>query len=131
MRIVGFRALVISISPSAMCIPESRGAASARAARGYAWQSEDGPSTQGYEAAIRKCTKAIIGYSGGADVDFVRGMILHHQGAIDMAKVELEYMKDPELRKLAEGIVAAQEKRDRDDADRAQGPRVIKVASGS
>jgi uncharacterized protein (DUF305 family) len=48
----------------------------------------------------------MIGYSGDADVDFVRGMIPHHQGAIDMAKVELEYMKDPEL---AEGIVAPQE----------------------
>jgi uncharacterized protein (DUF305 family) len=48
-------------------------------------------------------------YSGDADVDFVRGIIPHDQRAIDMAKVELEYMKDPDLRKLAEGIVAAQE----------------------
>jgi len=36
-------------------------------------------------------------------------MIPHHQGAIDMPKVELKYGKDPELRKLAEGIVAAEE----------------------
>lgn len=49
----------------------------------------------------------MTGYSADADVDFVRGMISHHQGTIDM--VELEYMKGPELRKLAEGIVAAQE----------------------
>jgi uncharacterized protein (DUF305 family) len=34
----------------------------------------------------------------------------HHQGAIDMAKVELQYGKDTELRQLATDIVEAQEK---------------------
>jgi uncharacterized protein (DUF305 family) len=36
-------------------------------------------------------------------------MIGHHQGAIDMAKVELAHGKDPELRRLAEDIIQAQE----------------------
>jgi uncharacterized protein (DUF305 family) len=44
------------------------------------------------------------------DVAFVCGMLPHHQGAIDMAKAELKYGKDPFTRKLAMGIIAAQEK---------------------
>ena len=48
--------------------------------------------------------------TGDADVDFVQGMIPHHQGAIDMAKVQLEKGTDPDIRKLCEGIIAAQEK---------------------
>jgi uncharacterized protein (DUF305 family) len=48
--------------------------------------------------------------TGKPDEDFVRMMIPHHQGAVDMAKVELEYGTDPELRQLASNIVAAQDK---------------------
>ena len=48
--------------------------------------------------------------TGKPDKDFVLMMIPHHQGAIDMAKVELQYGTDPEMRQLATDIVAAQEK---------------------
>ena len=51
----------------------------------------------------------MVPYTGDPDVDFVKGMIPHHQAAIDMAKIQLEFGKDPEMRKLAEAIIAAQE----------------------
>ena len=51
-----------------------------------------------------------VNYTGNADVDFLRGMIPHHQGAIDAAKIELAHGKDPAMRSLAESIIADQEK---------------------
>lgn len=48
--------------------------------------------------------------TGDPDTDFATMMIPHHQGAIDMAKAELEQGKDPEIRQLAEEIIAAQER---------------------
>jgi uncharacterized protein (DUF305 family) len=46
--------------------------------------------------------------TGDPDRDFAAMMIPHHQGAIDMAKVELQFGKNPVLRRLAQGIIVEQ-----------------------
>ena len=51
-----------------------------------------------------------MAFTGDADSDFVLHMIPNHQGAIDMARVELQYGRDPQIRKLAEKIIADQQK---------------------
>lgn len=75
-------------------------------------EAADAPASQAYRAAMDKMHSAMSAqeYTGNADVDFAVGMIPHHQAAIDMAKTVLEHGKDPEIRKLAEDIVAAQER---------------------
>lgn len=47
--------------------------------------------------------------SGDADLDFVKLMLPHHQAAIDMAKIQLMYGKDPQMRRLAQEIVTDQQ----------------------
>ena len=47
--------------------------------------------------------------SGDSDVDFVRLMLPHHQAAIDMAKIQLLYGKDPHMRRLAQEIITDQQ----------------------
>jgi uncharacterized protein (DUF305 family) len=47
--------------------------------------------------------------SGDADRDFAAMMIPHHQGAIDMAEAELRFGRDPQLRRLAQGIIVEQQ----------------------
>ena len=48
--------------------------------------------------------------SGDVDYDFAMMMRIHHQGALDMAKSELDNGKNPEMRTMAKKIVAAQKK---------------------
>lgn len=74
-------------------------------------KDSDAASTKAFKEAHMKMMHDMHqNFTGNADVDFMTGMIPHHQGAIDMAKVLVKYGKDAETRKLAEQIIADQEK---------------------
>lgn len=68
------------------------------------------PFAKDMDVSMKKMDKDMMGapMTGNVDHDFAAMMIPHHQGAIDMAKGELSYGKDPEMRELAKNIIAAQ-----------------------
>lgn len=68
------------------------------------------PQVEAYKKAMESMHHAMmVDYTGDADVDFVRGMIPHHQGAVDMAEIELKYGKNQEIHKLASDIINSQQ----------------------
>ncbi|KQP61617.1 DUF305 domain-containing protein [Methylobacterium sp. Leaf108] len=71
----------------------------------------DTASTLAYKAADMAMMHDMhVPYTGDPDVDFRTHMIPHHQGAIAMAKVALQHAKDPQTKRLAEQIIADQDK---------------------
>lgn len=71
-----------------------------------AWSDD---AARAFDSVMKKMHEAMMmDYAGDPDVHFIKSMIPHHQGAIDMAEIELKYGKDPEVRALAERIIKAQ-----------------------
>ncbi len=71
-----------------------------------------GPADQAFSAGMEHMQHDMAGaeMTGNPDRDFVAMMLPHHKGAVAMAKTELQYGKDPSLRKMARDIIASQER---------------------
>ncbi len=69
------------------------------------------PSWSAMSATMDKMHTAMAAVepSGNSDVNFVRLMLPHHQAAIEMAKTQLLYGKDPQMRRLAQEIITDQQ----------------------
>jgi len=72
-------------------------------------QTDASASTQAFAEANAVMHKGMdIAYTGDADIDFLKGMIAHHQGAVDMAQIQLKYGEDAQVKKLSRDIIRAQ-----------------------
>jgi uncharacterized protein (DUF305 family) len=72
---------------------------------------EEQPFLSENDAAMKKMMADMtITPTGDVDRDFVAMMVPHHQGAVDMAKAELKYGHNEQLRRLAQRIVTTQQR---------------------
>lgn len=73
-------------------------------------RGDTGPASQAFHAAIAQMHGEMTApFTGDADVDFTKRMIAHHQGAIEMAKAEVGFGKDPTAKAAAEQIIKTSE----------------------
>jgi uncharacterized protein (DUF305 family) len=112
-RLVQNRRLVTALC---VAVPFAFGCIAGRPAAAQQMQhqmdSMDNPADKAFLGAMRDMMMGMHKSmpTGDTDVDFVRMMLPHHQAAVDMAKAELQYGKDADLKVLATDIVAAQDR---------------------
>lgn len=95
------RELIYALSTAGLIVAGSIGSANG---------AELSPGSEALvEANVVMHEAMAIDMTGDVDVDFMRAMIPHHEGAVAMAKIVIESGNDPEVRKLAEEVVKAQE----------------------
>lgn len=111
---------VIPIEDATQSTPETSESTDEMDAHGGHGMSESGDATDKAEMTdmLKDYTKAMtsmhnemmvgMGYND-PDTAFAKGMLGHHRGAIDMAKIELKYGTDEAMRKLAQDIIDAQQ----------------------
>ena len=95
--------VLLFVLTSTVPMPARQSPAQGQRDGGSAWPELE----QGIEkmhAGMRSITP-----TGDNDVDFVKLMLPHHQAAIDMAKTELMYGKDPQMHRLAQEIITDQQ----------------------
>lgn len=67
------------------------------------------PSQQAFAEVNDRMHAAMADIPADADEAFMRGMLAHHRGAVEMAQVELQHGRDAKARDLARRIIAAQQ----------------------
>jgi uncharacterized protein (DUF305 family) len=61
------------------------------------------------ESMMRMHKAMVVSPTGNIDADFVAMMVPHHQGAIDMARIQLRYGHNEQLRRIAQEIIVDQQ----------------------
>ncbi|MEO5948735.1 MAG: DUF305 domain-containing protein [Chitinophagaceae bacterium] len=72
------------------------------------YKSSAGDNSMKLMESMKSMSEDDMKMSGDTDKDFVMMMIPHHEGAIEMSEVEIKYGSDPEIKKMAQGIIDKQ-----------------------
>src|SRR5438309_7082511 len=102
-RMLGFLLLILGVGALGACVQAESNSKDSQLTTDPAWSELIGSMDK-----MHMAMGAIV-RSGNSDVDFVRLMLPHHQAAIDMAKTQLLYGKDPQMRRLAQEIITDQQ----------------------